>query len=165
MADPHCLSACQRTHHSPTTSTTSESLGRTTVFYGCFKKGEEQTAASVTLLMQDFQLKKTHYLTLSGMVWYMKPNNTHNTWGKKVGKQNKQWKGIIILICDDGKSMMVASAQSGLSSTKLIEINCEAKWSEAKKQMCSNNFTYCISGSSGLKKKNVFPRNPLPVPR
>lgn len=53
-----CLSACPSTHHSPTTSTTTESLGKTTVLYNHFKKRlTEQTAANVTLWLWTFYLK------------------------------------------------------------------------------------------------------------
>lgn len=52
-----CLSACQSSHHSPTTSTTTESLGKTTVVYRLWKKTRGTESSRCDTLTRDFLLK------------------------------------------------------------------------------------------------------------
>lgn len=70
-----CLSACQSTHHSPTTSTATESQGRTTVFYSHLKKTRGTDSSKCDTLTLDFLLKTQDLLS--------------NT--RQLTKRNKYW--------------------------------------------------------------------------
>ncbi len=76
-----CLSACQSTHHSSTTSTTTESLGKTTVFYSHLKKTRGTDSSKCDTLTRDFLLKTQDLL--SNMVCYSKPEPSTNGRKKK----------------------------------------------------------------------------------
>lgn len=125
------LSACQCTHHSPTSSNATESLGETTVFYRHFKKTSGTDSSKCDTLTRDILFKT--------QVCHMLLCREQNSWRRKNTAKTNQ--GTM-------DPQVACRVKVGTKKDFKLNVNCN------RPQECMSG---CIFGSAG---PSYSPQNP-----